>query len=82
MCDDEETTEPDVLVKIYNEIAKQNNFIELFDKRLRSLESSISLVLNAYTGHSSRLSDIEDRCEKRGRVMSKLLSATPIPTEK
>ena len=79
--DDDEVTEPDILVSIHDELFRQSEILNSFDARFHALEESISIVMNSYTGHNLRISQIEDTCESRGRIISKLLiTPTPIPT--
>lgn len=80
--DDDEKTQPNFLVTIYDvyeELLKQNDILEIFDKKLKSLETSINLVMDSYTNHNIRITEIESTCEGRGKVLSRLLIDTPIP---
>lgn len=79
--DDDEGTQPDILLRIYDKLLYQETLLASFDKRLMSIESSIGIVMNSYTTHRTRISDIENTCEERGKLISQMLG-TPIPTPK
>lgn len=81
---EDEHTEPDIdiLMKIYEELFRQSKLLDNFDKKLRSMEDSINIVMNSYTSHTERLSSIEATCESRGKLLSRLTLATPIPSDK